>query len=881
MKKPLQKLFIKPVILLIAALILSSSCNNGNVSWPEPTIESKPWTRWWWPGNAVDSVNISRELQEMAAAGIGGVEITSIYGVQGEDHRNIEFLTPEFSDILKFTVKEAKRLGMGVDMPPGSGWRCGGPFVPEEKGLWSLKMNALKVKAGEVVDPAGFENGEAFSFVDETGKVTVLDAGVNYTAPSAGTVYIATRVKNGDRVKRASDGGKGWAIDTFDEEITEWYFNEFWNRMKLDDALVRCFFHDSFEYSGDFTPRFTEEFRKRRGYDLAEVLHVLAGDIEENDAIAARVKSDYRETLSDLVLESFIQPMTRWANSHGSLNRNQAHGSPGNVLDLYAACDIPETEIFGRIEPGKVDVFTTKFASSAAHVTGKKLVSSESFTWLDEHWTVSPADMIRAVNRYFLSGVNHIFFHGTCYSPADAAWPGWLFYASSQVNNRNPLWRELPALFKYIERSQSVLQKAEPRADVLVYWPWHDVASSGNGRMFLNLNIDRGDNAAWFSNFAMAEVSQKLTDEGFTFDYISDRQLLNCRMSEGEILTEGNAKYKALVIPETKYMPVHTLQKLAEMVAENGKVFFDNNLPESAPGLYNLEEREKQLKALKTEVFSVGRVGDVTNLLNQAEVPGEISLKQKGFHFQKLNMDNEDWYMVVNTGITSLDEWVELSAEAGSYLLYFPENCEISLAAMQDESVRIQLEPERVVFIRCTDRTFDLPKHRYAEPDMKPQEIEGLWKITFLEGGPVFPGDVSTDNLVSWTQTGDENTARFAGTAKYTAEFGWEGSSAAGLLDLGTVNDCARVRLNGKDYGVLMGPSFKVAVDNLQQGKNLLEVEVTNVAANRIRDLDLRGANWKKFHDINFVNIDYKPFDASSWPVRDSGLLGPVTVAGY
>jgi hypothetical protein len=709
----------------------------------------------------------------------------------------------------------------------------------------------------------------------------VLDSGSSFTAPSAGTVYVAARIKNGDKVKRASDGGKGWAIDTFDEEITEWYFEEFWNRMKLDDAMVRCFFHDSFEYSGDFTPRFTEEFRKRRGYDLAEVLHVLAGDGENNDDIAARVKSDYRETLSDLVLESFIQPMTRWANSHGSLNRNQAHGSPGNVLDLYAACDIPETEIFGRIEPGSVDIFTTKFASSAAHVTGKKLVSSESFTWLDEHWTVTPADMIRAANRYFLAGVNHMFFHGTCYSPADAAWPGWLFYASSQVNSRNPLWRELPSLFKYIERSQAVLQQAVPRADVLVYWPWHDVASSGNGRMFLNLNIDRGDKAAWFGSFPMSEVSRRLADEGYTFDYISDRQLLNCRISNGELITEGNAKYKALVIPGAKYMPVHTLQKLAEMVAQDGNVFFDKNLPESVPGLYNLEEREKQIEAIKAGLSSEGRVGDVISLLIHAEVPGENSLRQKGFHFQKMSLDDEVWYMVMNTGMASLDEWVELNADAGSYLFYFPENGEISLAGSRDKTVRIQLEPERVVFIRCSDRAFNLPQYRYAEPDMKPREIEGLWKITFLEGGPVFPGDISTDNLVSWTRIGDENTSRFAGTAKYSAEFGWEGSSSAGLLDLGSVHDCARVRLNGKDFGVLFGPAYKVAVDNLQQGKNLLEVEVTNVAANRIRDLDLRGTNWKKFHDINFVNIDYKPFDASSWPVRDSGLLGPVTVVEY
>ena len=61
-----------------------------------------------------------------------------------------------------------------------------------------------------------------------------------------------------------------------------------------------------------------------------------------------------------------------------------------------------------------------------------------------------------------------------------------------------------------------------------------------------------------------------------------------------------------------------------------------------------------------------------------------------------------------------------------------------------------------------------------------------------------------------------------------------------------------------------------------ESGPNLLEIEVTNLAANRIADLDRRGVNWKSFHEINFVNIDYKPFDASKWPLRESGLLGPV-----
>src|SRR5680860_548121 len=127
--------------LSFLVILMLFSCTAETVSWPESTQESKPWTRWWWMGNAVDKENIKRELQEFADAGIGGVEITPIYGVKGEEDRFIEYLSPEFTEILKFTIKEANKLGLGVDLPPGSGWRCGGPFVPEEKGLWNLRIH--------------------------------------------------------------------------------------------------------------------------------------------------------------------------------------------------------------------------------------------------------------------------------------------------------------------------------------------------------------------------------------------------------------------------------------------------------------------------------------------------------------------------------------------------------------------------------------------------------------------------------------------------------------------------------------------------------------------------------------------------------------------
>lgn len=101
-------------------------------------------------------------------------------------------------------------------------------------------------------------------------------------------------------------------------------------------------------------------------------------------------------------------------------------------------------------------------------------------------------------------------------------------------------------------------------------------------------------------------------------------------------------------------------------------------------------------------------------------------------------------------------------------------------------------------------------------------------------------------------------------------------SATSWLIDLGAVCQSTRVRLNGKDLETVFLEPFRVPVARLVLKDNMLEIEVTNVSANRIRDLDRRCVSWKNFHDINFVDMDYQAFDASKWPIRDSGLLGLV-----
>jgi hypothetical protein len=132
--------------------------------------------------------------------------------------------------------------------------------------------------------------------------------------------------------------------------------------------------------------------------------------------------------------------------------------------------------------------------------------------------------------------------------------------------------------------------------------------------------------------------------------------------------------------------------------------------------------------------------------------------------------------------------------------------------------------------------------------------------------------------LGSWTKSADVETQRFAGSARYSIQFDASGTGPVASLDLGKVAQSAHVRVNGRDYGPLIVPPFRVLVENLNPRGNVLEVEVVSTSANRIRDLDRRGVKWQNFHDINFVNQDYRPFNAANWPLADAGLLGPVTL---
>lgn len=815
----LRAVFKNLVLSSIAASIFvgNTVAQSADGAFPQPTKENRPWTRWWWLGSAVDAENLTRHLTEFRDAGLGGVEICPIYGAKGAESRFLKFLSPEWMAMLAHTTREAERLGLGVDLTTGTGWPFGGPSVTPEDASMKLAVDEKK------------------------GKGKLLQRVGEHDFTTHGPLM---------KVKRAAPGGDGWVLDPFSTSAFSRYLAGFDAAFaKFDAPKPRAHFHDSFEYFGaNWTPNFPAEFEKRRGYPLP--LAALASD-------DARVKCDYRETLAELHLD-YMEHWEKWARARGSVARNQGHGAPCNLLDLYGAADIPETEIFKHVDERQIPML--KMASSAAHVNGRRLCSSETFTWLGEHFQVSFSDMKRAADFVFLGGVNHVFFHGIPYSPADAQWPGWLFYASTHMGKNGGLWHDMPAFTGYLTRSQSVLQSGSPTGDVLVYYPQHDLWMHGDG---LAQTYTVHDQEKWLWQSDYYAIAMKLWERGYPFEALSDRKLADVTNT----LEVGGNRYRAIVVPRVKFIPERSLAHLARLAKNGATILFHDAIPSEVPGFHEWEKRTAALRETRAAISDKVKVGaDIDALLAASGIVRE-SLGDSGLRFIRRTHADGLHYFIVNPGEKPFDG--ELAFTAQSCVLLDPLNGRTGSASAKP---RIQLAPGGSIIVRTfTSRKADAAPWIYADPAGEPKALASKWTVTFPEGGPA---QFTTNTLGTWTTR--EDARAFSGTATYRTTFEFPGAGRW-QLDLGSVANSARIRINGKPAAtLLMAPWTTEITALLSPGKNTLEVEVTNLAANRIADLDRRKVEWKAFHEINFVNIDYKPFDAAAWPVRESGLLGPV-----
>ena len=894
--------------------------------WYEESTLTRPFVRWWWLGSAVDPEGLTFNLSEMADKGLGGVEITPIYGVKGNEANDIPYLSDKWMDMLAHTTAEARRLGLQVDMNNGTGWPFGGPEVTTDdaakKYIVEKFTTGAKRRVEEAIRPAdprqrGVARLQHLLAVSPDGKQRINvtehlknDTVLTWRAPKGEpwTVYALFCGPTFQMVKRAAPGGEGYVVNHYDSLAVKRYLAKFDRAFEGRENLTpTSFFNDSYEvYGSSWTDNFLAEFEADHGYRLESFLPEFV-DEENHTGIRPRIIRDYRTTLARLLRDNFTDVWTRWAHSHGATIRNQSHGSPANILDIYAAVDIPECESFGKSDfdipglhatgpsrPSDADPAVLKFASSAAHLAGRPLTSAETLTWLTEHFHTSLARCKPEIDQMLCSGVNHVYFHGAPYSPAHEPFPGWLFYASINVSPTNSFWQDAPGLFRYISRTQAALSAGTPDNDFLLFFPFEDIITRQGGTPYLMFDIHKMDQRMPDVKAAVAEVM----GQGFDVDYLSDALIDMLAIDpSGRLLSRGGNKYNAIIVPPMKVVKPETLASLLQKARAGATVIFVGELPADVPGLSDLAARQDALSEILKLIpqgngihaYGKGRLimaPTITEALAQTGVKGE-PLRRDGLHMiRRTNEAGGHNYFISLLRNAPIDGWVNLAVPSASAMLFDPltgesGKAQTRAAADGTTDLRLRLQPGQSILVKTFPTDVEAADWTYFTPAGEPVAIERGWSISFPQSDPEIAETFATDTLTAWTSLPDERVKVNSATGRYTVTFDFDPATADDwLLSLGDVCESARVNINGTDVTTLWAVPFETRVGRfLRKGKNTLTVDVTNLQANRIADFERRGVEWRRFKDANVATVTgARTFSFADWPTVPSGLNSQVTL---
>jgi hypothetical protein len=428
----------------------------------------------------------------------------------------------------------------------------------------------------------------------------------------------------------------------------------------------------------------------------------------------------------------------------------------------------------------------------------------------------------------------------------------------------------------------------KPANDILLYYPIHDTWEQPiPGRVPNAMPHFKHD-----ARQTAPGIAQELLDRGYTFDFVSDRLLEGVQFADGA-LQIGGARYRAVVVPETRLMPHSTMAKLRRLAEAGATVIFHRAPPTDVPGLGQLAMRRHKFQTEAAALRGRALVGaSLDGLLSDAAVQRE-TLVDRGLHFVRRSYDGAHVYFLVNASATPFAGWLPLATLAAGCLIFDPLSGRRGLGDSRPASqgridVYLELAPNETRILRTLKNAPSAPAPLFTHPQVigRARMLAGPWSIQFIQGGPVLPASGEIPELRSWTDLPGEAVKAFSGTAIYSTTFEHDGASAM-LLDLGRVADSARVRVNGREVATLIDAPWRTIVppESLRQGVNMLEIAVTNLAANRIADLDRRDPGWKRFYNINYAALRAEnrgkdgKFNAAHWKPRASGLLGPVTMA--
>lgn len=873
------------------------------------TAEERPWIWWFWLGNVVSEDLIDQHLATYSKAGYGGVVIISTYGVKGYEDKQITYRSPEWYKMIRHTLKKASQLNLKVDMALSSAWPFGGAQVMKTDGAKFLKRVDSFEATGSInrkliedtvneytVSVSAFSDKGAY--LDLTSSV---DAGGNLGALLPEGKWRVEAVIGGftnQMVKRSSPGGEGLVIDNFDKQALLNYLKDFEKDLESMKG-VRALFNDSYEvYGADYTSTFITEFEKRRGYSPKPYFSLLLKN--EKSELTERFLCDYRATIADLILDNFVKNWTDWSNSHSFKTMEQAHGSPSNLLDMYAAVDIPQCESFGpscfdidkvrvdeatRREPYKrPDVLHMKFASSAGNLMGRSLVSSETATWLTNHFRTALSQVKPEVDKLFLAGINHIHLISATNTPLNSVYPGWVFYPAPDFGPRSSLMNYMPDFSLYISRVQNVLQHSKPDNDVLLYYPVFDYFSEIKKDLGVLAMMDHIP-TKWGSDWPFAVTARQLKASGYQFDYVSDKLLQKMTVQDGKAKSAGGSLYKAIVIPACKRMPIETMRKLMELAKSGVPVIFDKEMPGDVPGLNEVSQRLQTLlvqREAMTTMPQVSVVNNVDSVLQILSVPKTV-LPACGLEYIRKELDGGKVFFIANQKSDFQQGEIILDRFYHNITAYNPISGHFSSLALAEREgkslVTLQLQPgQSVILFADCGRKSRVP-YDYFKGTAIP--LQAHWTIDF-EKGPDSPASVSTSELISWTELGDSTHCYYSGMGIYKTTF----DLPAGLekatrirLKFTDVRDMAEVFVNGRSVGKTWSVPYQVDFDASLLGKtgNKLEIRVQNIATNRLIGMDRHQVQWQECY---VADPKRRSFNTADWELAPSGLIGTIVLIG-
>src|ERR1022692_3399735 len=786
-----------------------------------PPDDARMMVRWWWFGPSVTRPELEREMRLMKEGGIGGFEVQPTYALELDNEakgiKNLPYMSAEFLDALTFTGAKAKELGLRMDLTLGSGWPFGGPHIPLDLASGRLRV----ARAAPDAMPALQEGEKLIAVFLDGRQVPVTGGKVQVPAGSSGqaTFFIASHTRQ--TVKRPAVGAEGFVLNHYDTAAIQAHLKAVGEPML--NALAKtppyAIFSDSLEvYNSDWTTNFLAEFQKRRGYDLTPYLPALADDI---GPVTGAIRHDWGLTLRELCEDQYLKPLTAWAKAHGTKFRSQTYGIPPVTLSSQRLVDLPEGE-----GTQWRHFSTTRWATSANHLYGNPVSSSETWTWLHSPvFRATPLDMKAEADLHFLQGVNQLVAHGWPYTQPSVPEPGWRFYAAAVFNQHNPWWIVMPDLTTYLQRISWILRQGTPAIDVAVYLPTHDAfAGFTLGRDSVNQAMD---------GLIGPNLVPAILDAGYNFDFTDD----------GAILAKG-ITHKILIVANVERIPLATLQKISEYASKGGKVIFTRRLPSMAPGLRD-EGETPQIRALagKYQVTEEAKLGDALH----AALPADYTLPPNvGVVHRKLPYS--EIYFVANTTNLAVKAKAAFRVQGMQAAWWDPFTGKTAKAGMD-----LELAPyESRVLVFSKEAAAAIPAMSGAA--VPPVDVSDNWTVRF----PDSPRAVQMTTLRPWTD--DESRKFYSGTATYQRTV----EAPAAMLRAGRrvflnfgegtvvdpaserrapsgmrawlespVREAAQVFVNGKAAGAVWKSPFEVEVTGmLIPGENAIRVVVANLALN-------------------------------------------------